>query len=140
MASPIRRPAVKALNAAAEECKKLYGSLDVAWGDVYRYRERQCRSAGRRRQRAPRRFPHHRLRQERSATRITLRTARRSSARIEFAEKQNAQCALSYGNFSQPGSKHLEDQLPLMVEKKLHPVWRDRKEIEANLEKRESFK
>jgi acyl-homoserine-lactone acylase len=58
---------------------------------------------------------------------------------IEFAEKQNAQCALSYGNFSQPGSKHLEDQLPLMVEKKLHPVWRERKEIEANLEKREKL-
>jgi acyl-homoserine-lactone acylase len=58
---------------------------------------------------------------------------------IEFAEKQNAQCSLSYGNFSQPGSIHLEDQLPLMVAKKLHPVWRERKEIEANLEKREKF-
>ena len=58
---------------------------------------------------------------------------------IEFAEKQNAQCSLSYGNFSQPGSIHLEDQLPLMVAKKLHPVWRDRKDIEANLEKHEKF-
>jgi hypothetical protein len=26
-----------------------------------------------------------------------------------------------------------------MVAKKLHPVWRERKEIEANLEKREKF-
>jgi len=30
-------------------------------------------------------------------------------------------------------------QLPLLSQKKLHPVWRARKEIEANLEKRESF-
>ena len=58
---------------------------------------------------------------------------------IEFARVQNAQCLLGYGNATQPGSPHLEDQLPLMVEKKLLPVWRERKDIEANLEKRESF-
>ena len=58
---------------------------------------------------------------------------------IEFAEKQRAQCALSYGNSSQPGSIHQEDQLPLLVEKRLHPVWRERADIEKNLEKREAF-
>jgi len=58
---------------------------------------------------------------------------------IEFAEKQRAQCALSYGNSSQPGSIHQEDQLPLLVEKRLHAVWRERAEIEKNLEKREAF-
>jgi len=39
---------------------------------------------------------------------------------------------------SQPGSIHLEDQLPLLVQKKTHPVWR-RQKIEANLEKREKL-
>src|SRR4029077_3177228 len=29
--------ALAALAAAAEECQKLYGSLDVMWGDVYRF-------------------------------------------------------------------------------------------------------
>lgn len=58
---------------------------------------------------------------------------------IEFAAAQRAQCALSYGNSSQPGSVHQEDQLPLMMEKRLHPVWRERAEIERNLEKRETF-
>jgi len=29
--------------------------------------------------------------------------------------------------------------LPLMVQKTLHPVWREKKDIEANLEGRESF-
>jgi acyl-homoserine-lactone acylase len=58
---------------------------------------------------------------------------------VEFAEKQRAQCALSYGNSSQLGSVHQEDQLPLLVEKRLHPVWRERAEIEQNMEKREIF-
>jgi len=58
---------------------------------------------------------------------------------IEFAKAQKAQCLVSYGNASQPGSPHLEDQLPLMVAKKLHPVWREKKEVAAHLEKRETF-
>ena len=48
-------------------------------------------------------------------------------------------CLLGYGNATQPGSPHLDDQLPFMVQKKLLPVLRDRKEIEASLERRETF-
>jgi acyl-homoserine-lactone acylase len=130
--------AMAALNAAAEECKKAYGSLDIAWGDVNRYLSGNADLPG-----------------DGGSGRLgvfrTIDFGRKVGNKnyathgetfvcgIEFAEKQNAQCALSYGNFSQPGSKHLEDQLPLMVEKKLHPVWRERKEIEANLEKRETL-
>ena len=59
---------------------------------------------------------------------------------LEFAkDAQKAQCSTSYGNSSQPGSPHLADQLPLMTAKKLIPVWRERKDIEAHLEKRERF-
>ena len=130
--------ALKALAAAAEDCKKTYGSLDIAWGDVNRYSSGNADLPG-----------------DGGSARLGVwRTidfgktvGNRNYAThgetfvcaIEFAEKQSAQCSLSYGNFSQPGSIHLEDQLPLMVEKKLHPVWRDRKDIEANLEKREKF-
>jgi acyl-homoserine-lactone acylase len=56
---------------------------------------------------------------------------------IEFARTQRAQCLLGYGNATQPGSPHLEDQLPLMVQKKLLPVRRDKKDVEGNLELRE---
>jgi acyl-homoserine-lactone acylase len=131
-------PALKALAAAAEECGKTYGSLDVAWGDVNRYASGNADLPG-----------------DGGSGRLGVwRTidfgktvGHRNYAThgetfvcaIEFAEKQNAQCSLSYGNFSQPGSVHLEDQLPLMVEKKLHPVWRERGDIEANLERREKF-
>jgi acyl-homoserine-lactone acylase len=130
--------AVSALGGAAEKVKKSYGSLDVAWGDVNRYSSGSADLPG-----------------DGGSGRLGIfrtidfsRTVGQKNyathgetfvCAIEFAEKQNAQCSLSYGNSSQPGSIHLEDQLPLMVAKKLHPVWRDRKEIEANLEKREKF-
>jgi len=58
---------------------------------------------------------------------------------IEFSSPQKANCVLGYGNASQPGSNHMDDQLQLMVDKKMHPVWRLRKDIEANLEKREAL-
>ncbi|MCX6597033.1 MAG: penicillin acylase family protein [Acidobacteria bacterium] len=45
----------------------------------------------------------------------------------------------SYGNSSQPGSKHSEDQLPLVRDKKTRPVLRLRKEVEANLESKDVF-
>jgi acyl-homoserine-lactone acylase len=36
-----------------------------------------------------------------------------------------------------PAAGHLDDQLPLMEEKKMKPVWRTRQQIEANLERKE---
>lgn len=130
--------AVAALNEAAEECRKTYGSLDVAWGDVNRYASGNADLPG---DGGPARFGIFRTIDfgRKAGNRNYATHGETFVCAIEFSEKQNAQCALSYGNFSQPGSKHLEDQLPLMVEKKLHPVWRERKEIEANLERREKL-
>jgi len=130
--------AVKALMAAAEECKKTYGSLDVAWGEVNRYASGNADLPG---DGGPARLGVFRTIDfgKKVGDRNYATHGETFVCAIEFAEKQNAQCSLSYGNFSQPGSVHLEDQLPLMVAKKLHPVWRDRKEISANLEKREKF-
>jgi hypothetical protein len=41
-----------------------------------------------------------------------------------------------YGNWSKAGSKHVEDQMALMSQNELRPVWRARAEVEANLESR----
>ncbi len=130
--------AVKALAAAAEDCRKRYGSLDVAWGDVNRYASGNADMPG---DGGPPRLGIFRTIDfgKTVGNRNYATHGETFVCAIEFAEKQNAQCSLSYGNSSQPGSNHLEDQLPLMVEKKLHPVWRDRKDIEVNLEKREKF-
>jgi len=58
---------------------------------------------------------------------------------IEFSRPVRARALLSYGNSSQPGSKHVADQLPLFAKKQLRPVWRTRKEVETHLESRKRF-
>jgi acyl-homoserine-lactone acylase len=130
--------AVSALGDAAKRVLENYGSLDVAWGDVNRYASGKADFPG---DGGPAQLGVFRTISfgKTVGNRNYANHGETFVCAIEFAEQQNAQCSLSYGNFSQPGSPHLEDQLPLMVEKKLHPVWRDRKEIEANLEKREDF-
>jgi acyl-homoserine-lactone acylase len=130
--------ALSALGGAAGRVKKTYGSLDVAWGDVNRFASGNADFPG---DGGPAKLGVFRTIDfgKKVGDKYYASHGETFVCAIEFAEKQNAQCSLSYGNFSQPGSAHLEDQLPLMVEKKLHPVWRERKEIEANLEKREKF-
>jgi acyl-homoserine-lactone acylase len=130
--------AVKALEEAAVDCQAAYGALDVPWGQVYRFASGSADLPG----------------NGADGLLGVFRTIRYSRVEgkqvyaahgetfvcaIEFSQPQHAECALSYGNSSQHGSIHLEDQLPLMVEKRLHPVWRDRKEVEAHLEQREVF-
>ena len=130
--------AYDALKAAAEETLRTYNALDVPYGDVYRF-ERGNKDlpanggAGRlglfrtmtfAKKKGDRFYPTH------GETFVCA---------IEFGTPQKANCLLGYGNASQPGSPHIDDQLRLLSEKKLHPVWREKKEIEANLERRESL-
>ena len=55
----------------------------------------------------------------------------------EFGDKVKASVLLSYGNATQPGNKHVGDQLNMLSEKKLRPALLDRKEVLKNLESRE---
>ena len=57
-------------------------------------------------------------------------------AAVRFSDPVEARGLVSYGNSSQPGSKHRTDQLPLFSEKKLRPFYLSREEIEANLEEK----
>ena len=127
--------ALVSLKAAAEECKRLYGSLDVAWGDVHRYARGTLDIPA---NGASGRLGVFRTMQfaQKKNNRLYATHGETFVCAIEFGTPQRAQCLLGYGNASQPGSKHIEDQLPLMQQKKLHPVWRDRAEIEANLEEK----
>ena len=127
------------LKAAAEECQKLYGSLDVPWGGVHRF------------DRGTLDLPANGASGKYGVFR-TMQFARKKAGKlyashgetfvcaIEFGTPQKAQCLLGYGNASQPGSKHIDDQLQFMVEKKLHPVWREVADIEKDLEAREKLK
>ena len=130
--------ALKALAAAAEACVKTYGSRDVKWGDVFRFGSGDGDVPGN-------------GGSGNSGVFRTVAYTRKVGDKyyaahgetfvctVEFAAAQRAQCAVSYGNASQPGSPHLADQLPLMTEKKLHPVLRERKDVEAHVAAREKF-
>jgi acyl-homoserine-lactone acylase len=130
--------ALAALAAAGDECRKLYGSLDVKWGDVFRFASGTADLPGNGGAGGSGLF---------RTIAFTRRVGNKFYAAhgetvvcaVEFSEQQRAQCLLGYGNASQPGSPHLEDQLPFMVQKKLLPVLRDKRAIEANLEARERF-
>jgi acyl-homoserine-lactone acylase len=130
--------ALQHLASAAQTCRKLYGSLDVPWGDFYRFASGSADLPGNGADGAVGSFR-------------TIQFGRKEGNKhyasagetfvcaIEFAKTQRANCLLSYGNSSQHGSQHLEDQLPLLVARKLHPVWRDKSEVTAHLELREVF-
>jgi acyl-homoserine-lactone acylase len=129
--------ALVALNAAAEEVKKKYGSLDVKWGDVNRYGAGTTDvpgNGGAGNLGIFRTVAFTRKVGEKSygANGETIVCA------IEFAIPQQANCLLGYGNSSQPASQFNGDQFNLMTQKKLHPVWRERKDIEAHLLSRDS--
>jgi acyl-homoserine-lactone acylase len=55
----------------------------------------------------------------------------------EFGKKVRAKVLLSYGNSSQPGSKHTGDQLQLLSEKKSRPALLEKSDVLKNLEKKE---
>lgn len=58
---------------------------------------------------------------------------------VEFSQPMKVKSLVSYGDCSQPGCKHHTDQLGLFEQKQWRDVWRTRSEVEAHLERRESF-
>jgi len=133
-----KEAAVRLLSIAAGNIIAKYGSLDIKWGDVYRFRINGLD------------FPANGGPDKygifRTISFIDDKDNRKRSihgdtyiAITEFGKEVKAKVLLSYGNSSQPGNKHYGDQLSLMSEKKLRPALLSRSEILRNLEKRESF-
>ncbi len=130
--------ALPVLAAAADECMKLYGALDVKWGDVFRFASGNADLPGNGGPGGSGLFRTVAFNRK-QGNRYYATNGETIVCAIEFGPTQQARCTLGYGNASQKGSPHLEDQLPLMTQKALHPVWREKKDIEANLEKREGL-
>jgi acyl-homoserine-lactone acylase len=142
-ANPITTPdglrdpsaAAEALESAARTVRETHGTLDVAWGDVYRlrYAGRDLPANG-----GPGALGIFRVLS--FASDGDVQTARHGDtyvAAIEFSDPVQARVLLSYGNATQPGSSHRGDQLELFANKQLRPAWRTRSDIEANVEKSE---
>lgn len=58
---------------------------------------------------------------------------------IEFSTPLKAKGLMSYGNATQPGSKHRSDQLEYLSRRELRILWRTRSEVEHHQEDKVSF-
>ncbi|KJH70646.1 7-beta-(4-carbaxybutanamido)cephalosporanic acid acylase [Aliterella atlantica CENA595] len=130
--------AVKALSDVAAKVEKIYGTLDVAWGDVFRLQYGNLD------------LPANGGDDDKGIFRV-LDFAPTGDERfqavygdsyvaaVEFSQPVKAQALTSYGNATQPNSSHIGDQLQLFARQQLRPVWRTRQEITAHLEERTVF-
>jgi acyl-homoserine-lactone acylase len=135
-ADPAR--AAAALDAVAAQMEKDYGSLHVLWGDAFRFRRGNVDLPG---NGAPSALGAIRTVDPGPWVNGKAEGVRGDTyfAVIEFSNPVHAEALLTYGNWSKVGSPHVEDQVRLNSKKEMRPVWRDRKDIEANLESRKIF-
>jgi acyl-homoserine-lactone acylase len=128
--------AVKLLAAAAAEVQQQFGRLDEPWGALARFRAdgKDYAANG-----GDGGYGIFRVIDYTPDNDGKFRAAGGDSyvAVVSFGEKIKAQVLLSYGNASQPGNKHIGDQLGLLAEKKLRTPWLEREEIMQHLEERE---
>ncbi len=130
MKSPITTPdgiadptrAVKLLEESVDEMKTKFGSLDVAWGEVYRikYNGKDLPGNGADGSTGVVRvaWPG-----DTDGTRTYIGGGDSWVGIIEFGEKVNAKVLLSYGNATQKDSPHFGDQLELFSKKELRDAW-----------------
>jgi acyl-homoserine-lactone acylase len=130
--------AVTALDAAAEDLEREYGTLHVRWGDAVRLRRGSLDLPG---NGAP---------SEMGAIRASglgpfvdgtaqIVSGDTFYAVVEFSDPVRGEALLGYGNWSRAGSKHVTDQLELASQKRMRPILRTRREVEAALEYRQEL-
>jgi acyl-homoserine-lactone acylase len=134
------RLAAAALGQAARRVRAVYGSLDVPWGAVYRFRrdtvDLPANGGGselgifRVIDFAP--IPE-------DTTRFQAVGGDGFVAAVEFSSPITARTVLAYGNASQPGSPHRIDQLPLAARKEMKPVRLTKEDVLAVARLREYF-
>ena len=131
--------AVALLVKAATEVVRIYGALDIAWGDVNRFRIGKYNYPA---NGGPGNYGIFRViyfSKPGDDNKSYAYVGDSYIAITEFGVKVKAQVSLSYGNSSQPGSKHSGDQLILLSQKKLRPALLDKNEILQNMEEREQL-
>jgi acyl-homoserine-lactone acylase len=131
--------AVALLVEATRETEKKYGSADMAWGDVYRLRMNGIdlpANGGWQQQGVFMSITYI----EDKDGKYVAEGGETFISVTEFGKKPKAKLLLCYGNATQPGSKHISDQLELLSQKKLRSALLTRKEILNDLEKKEILK
>ncbi|HSR67381.1 MAG TPA: acylase [Acidobacteriota bacterium] len=131
--------AVTALVKAAERVESQHGSMDVAWGEVYRLQRDGIDLPANGGPGALGIFRVIGYDDDNGDGRPEALVGDSYVAVVEFSDPVKAQAVLSYGNASQSGSPHRTDQLQLVSRQTMRPVWLTREEIEANLERKETL-
>ncbi len=132
--------AVKSLSAAASKVAKEHGAMDVPWGDVMRIRMAGKDLPGNGAPGDPFGVFRNAYYIPDKDGRFRIVEGDTYYAAIEFSAPVRAKVLLGYGNSSQPGSKHLGDQVELFAKQEMRDPWRTRAEIEAHLESKDSIK
>ena len=110
-----------------------YGTLHVPWGDAVRLRRGSLDLPG---NGAPSQMGAIRTSGLGPFTDGTAQIVSGDTfyAVVEFSDPLRGEALLGYGNCSRAGSKHVTDQLELASQKRMRPILRARREIEAALE------
>jgi acyl-homoserine-lactone acylase len=130
--------AVAILLKVAAKIEKVYGAIDVPWGEVFRlkYGDINLPANGGSGSLGIFRVVDFEPTADR---RFHSVSGDSYVAAIEFSQPVKAMVLTSYGNSTQPGAQQVGDRLELFSKKQLRPVWRSRPEIEAHLSDRQVF-
>ncbi len=131
------RAAAKALGEAARATVRDHGALDVPYGDVYRIRYAGKDLPGNGGPGDPFgifRVAYYAPDKDGTSSVVAGDTYYQV---VEFSVPVRAKVLTAYGNATQPGSKHIGDQLELFAKKEMRDAWRTRAEVEAHLESRD---
>ena len=130
--------AVAMLKAAVEKTRTLYGAIDRPFGDVSRFHIGDVNLPGNGGVASTGVF--------RAINWGPMKNGERTPADgetwvsiVEFGTPMKALGVMSYGNSSQPGSKHNSDQLRFVASKTFRTLWLDRNVIEKHLEETDSL-
>lgn len=130
--------AVAMLAAAAKDTIARYGKLDRPFGDVSRFKLGAYNEPGNGGYGNIGIFRVITWSPLKDGIRIPLHGETYISM-IEFSKPMKAMGILTYGESSQPGAKHMGDQLPLLSKEQLRPEWLTRADIEAHKESSMTF-
>jgi acyl-homoserine-lactone acylase len=131
--------AVAALSAAARDTEKEHGSLDVPWGEVMRIRYGGRDLPGNGAPGDPLGVFRVAYYAPETDGKYRLLAGDTYYQVVEFSKPVRAKVLLAYGNATQPGSKHVGDQLDLFDAKSMRDAWTSRADVEAHLELREAL-
>ncbi len=136
--------ALKHLEDAVRWTRQRYGSDDVAWGEVHRYRFGSLDLPGDGANGAYGLFRVVRFNEMPDGKRVAGQVERDSPPigfgdgwviAVQFSKPVRAMSVLAYGQTTNASSRHSSDQISLFANHQLRPVWFTEAEIKAHLER-----